>query len=116
MTTVNTDVFVINGPTREELVDAFKYAHDDERNFTVTFELVRLPVDEFNEPAVEMPKHGEVVPVMVTGLRHYSTSGTYYVVFVRFLPRKETEFPELQMQERRIFYHLKPRKGSVDQG
>ena len=109
-----TGVFIVGGPTREELVDAFKYAYDENRNFTVTFELVRLPVDEFNEPTVQLPKHGEPVPVLVTGLRNFSTSGTYYMVYVQYLPRRETNFPELRMQESRILYLLKTRKGCVN--
>lgn len=98
---------IVDGPSREELVDAFKYAMDD-RDFSVQFHLV---VGHFiNTDGTVFGENVNAFRADIMGLTHDSASGDNIIV-VCYLNEKLVGSQETTKVE--AHYNIETRKGIV---
>lgn len=101
MTTTKKYIVIEAGPSREELLDAFKYAYDEERSFEVTF--TGFPVLQTGDVRQNFSR-GKFTAKIV-GLMHEDGSGQSFIidayVSVKGLENKVVRF----------YYHARTRTG-----
>ena len=104
MTTTKQYITIEAGPSREELLDAFKYAYDKERSFEVTF--TGLSVRRTGDVRQNLSR-GKFTAKIV-GLMHEDGSGQSLIidayVSVKGLDRQVVKF----------YYHARTRTGHID--
>ena len=76
MTTTKQYIIIEAGPSREELLDAFKYAYDKERSFEVTF--TGFSVREMG--GVRQRLSGGKFTAKIVGLMHEDGSGQSLII------------------------------------
>ncbi len=106
MTTTKQDITIDieAGPSREELLDAFKYAYDEERSFEVTF--TGLSVRQTGDVRQNLSR-GKFTAKIV-GLTHEDGSGQSFIIdaYVSVKPLKDKLV--------KFYYNAKWRTGHLD--